>query len=91
MRAAAAQRGVLRDPGLNQMPLHARQQSLAVVQRQAERIERRMGISASTASDVMDLPGSISAAQFDHHTPFHSRPQVFPGGNGSTPMFGTVS
>ena len=59
MRAAAAQRAVLRDPGLNQVPLHVRQESLAVVQRQAERTERRMGIGAATASDVMDLLRSI--------------------------------
>jgi hypothetical protein len=43
VRAAAAQCAVLRDPGLNQVTLHAREQRLAVVQRQAERIERRMG------------------------------------------------
>jgi hypothetical protein len=69
VRAAAAQCAVLRDPGLNQMPLHARKQSFAVVQRQAEGIERRMGIGAATASDVVDLLRSIGATQFDRHTP----------------------
>ena len=39
----------LRNPGLNQVPLHARQQDLAVVQRQAERIEGRMGGGAATS------------------------------------------
>jgi hypothetical protein len=45
----AAQCTVLRNPGLNQVPLHARQQDLAVVQRQAERIEGRMGGGAATS------------------------------------------
>src|SRR5271166_1663325 len=77
-RATAAHRAVLGDPGLNQMPLHARQQSLAVVQRQAERIERRVGIGAATASDFVGLPRSIGAAQFYCHTPFHSRTLLLP-------------
>jgi hypothetical protein len=51
-------------PGLNEMPLHARKKSFAVVQRQPKRIEGRMGIGAATASDFMGLLRSISAAQF---------------------------
>jgi hypothetical protein len=86
--AAAAQRAVLCDPGLNQMPLHARQQSLAVVQRQAERTERRMGIGAATASDVVDLLRSVGATQFDRHTPFHSRPLVFRAATLAPPCLG---
>jgi hypothetical protein len=51
VRAAAAQRAVLRGPGLNQVPLHARQQGLAVVQRQAKRIKSRIGVTATTAGN----------------------------------------
>jgi len=75
MRAAAAQRAVFCDPGLNQMPLHAGQQSFTVVQRQAERIEHRMGIGATATSNFVRLLRSVSAAQFDRHPSFHSRPR----------------
>lgn len=74
MRAAAAQRAVLRDPGLNQVSLHARQQGLAVVQRQAERIECRIGVTTATLGNFVGLLRSIDVAQFDRHPPFHSRP-----------------
>ncbi len=90
-RAAAAHRAVLGDPGLNQMPLHARQQSFAVVQCQAERIERRMGIGAATASDFVGLRRSIGATQFDRHTPFHSRPLVFRAATVAPPCLGRSS
>jgi hypothetical protein len=43
VRAVAAQCAVLRHPALNQVLLHARQQGLAIVQRQAGRIEWRWG------------------------------------------------
>jgi hypothetical protein len=76
-QAAAAQRAVLRDPGLNQVPLHARQQALAVVQRQAKRIEDRMRVAAATSGNFVGLLRSIGAAQFDRHPPLHSRPPVF--------------
>jgi hypothetical protein len=75
MRATAAQRAVLRDPGLNKVTLYARQQGLAVVQRQAERIECRMGVGAATSRNFVSLLRSIGAAQFDRHPPFHSRPR----------------
>jgi hypothetical protein len=70
------------------MPLHARQQSFAVVQHQAERIEHRMGIGAATASDVVDLLRSIGAAQFDCHTPFRSRPLIFRAATVAPPCLG---
>jgi hypothetical protein len=73
VRAAVAQRAVLRGPGLNQVPLHARQQGLAVVQRQAKRIKSRIGVGATTTGNLVGLLRSISAAQFDRHPPFHSR------------------
>ena len=90
VRAAAAQRAVLRDPGLNQMPLHARQQDLAVVQRQVKRIEDRIGVAAATPGNFVGLPRSIGAGQFDRHPPFHFAPGL-PPADVSTPMFGTVS
>ena len=65
MRAMAAQCAVLRNPGLNQEPLHARQQGLAVVQRQAERIEGRMGVCAATSGNFMGLLRPIGAVQLD--------------------------
>ena len=71
----AAQFAILRNPGLNQVPLHARQQGLAVVQRQAERIEGRMGIGAATSSYFVGLLRPVSTAQFDRHPPFHPRPR----------------
>ncbi len=74
-RAAAAQCAVLRHPALNQVPLHARQQGLAVVQRQAERIEWRMRVGAATSGNFVGLLRSISAVQLDRHPPFHSRPR----------------
>ena len=61
MRAVVAQYAVLRHPAMNQVPLHASQQGLAIVQRQAERIEWRMGISAATAGNFVGLLRSISA------------------------------
>jgi Methyltransferase domain len=70
------------------MPLHACHQSFAVVQRQAERIERRMGVGAATASDIVDLLRSIGATQFDRHTPFHSRPLVFRAATVAPPCLG---
>jgi hypothetical protein len=77
VRAAAAQRAVLRDPGLNQMQLHARQQGFAIVQRQAERIEGRMGIGAATLGNFVGRLRSIGTVQFDRYPPFHSRPRSF--------------
>jgi hypothetical protein len=88
VRAAAAQRAVLRDTGLNQMPLHGRQQSLAIVQCQAERIEPRIGIGAATAGDFVGLLRSIGPTQFDRHTPFHSRPQAFRAATVAPPYLG---
>jgi hypothetical protein len=88
VRAAAAQRAVFGDPGLNQMPLHARQQSLAVVQCQAERIEGRMGIGAATLGNFVGLLRSIDVAQFDRHPPFHSRPLVFRAATVAPPCLG---
>ena len=75
MRAAATQCAVLRHPALNQVPLHARQQGLAIVQRQAERIEWRMGVGAATSGNFVGPFRSISAIQLDRHPPFHSRPR----------------
>ena len=84
MRATAAQRAVLRDPGLNKVTLYARQQGLAVVQRQAERIEGRMGVDAATSGNFVGLLRPIV-------TP-HSIPAPgLPCAEVSTPMFGTVS
>ena len=75
MRTAAAQGAVLRDPSLNQMPLHARQQNFTVIQCQAERIERGMGIRATATRNFVGLLRSIGAVQFDRYPPFHSRPR----------------
>jgi len=59
----AAQCAVLRNPGLNQVPLHARQQGLAVVQRQAERIEGRIVTRHSIPAP--GLPGAeVSTPMF---------------------------
>jgi hypothetical protein len=59
VRAAAAQCAVLRDPGLNQVTLHAREQRLAIVQRQAERIERRMGVGSEPDVNLSIHPAPI--------------------------------
>ena len=75
MRAAAAQRAVLRDTGLNQVPLHACQQGLAVVQRQAERIEERMGVATANSGNFVGLFRPNGAAQFDRHPAFRSHPR----------------
>jgi len=75
VRAAAAQRAVVCHPALNQVPLHTRPQGLAVVQRQAERTEGRMGVGAATSGNFVGLLRSIGAPQFDRHTPFHARPR----------------
>jgi hypothetical protein len=90
VRAMAAQCAVLRNPGLNQVTLHARQQRLAVVQRQAERSRGEW--------DPVPPPRATSWVCFVPSTPFssivtrHSIPAPGrPGAEGSTPMFGTVS
>jgi hypothetical protein len=75
VRAAAAQRAVLRHPAPNQVPLHAGQQRLAVVQRQAKRIKGRMGVRAAATGNFVGLLRSIGATQFYRHTPVHSRPR----------------
>ena len=62
MRAVAVQCAVLGYPALNQVPLHARQQGLAVVQRQAERIEWRMGGRAATSGNFVGLLRAISGS-----------------------------
>jgi hypothetical protein len=62
---------------LNQVPLHARQQGLAVVQRQAGQIEGRIGIGAATSGNLVGLFRSVGATQFDCHTPSHCRTLVF--------------
>jgi hypothetical protein len=49
VRTAAAQRAILCDPGLNQMSLHARRQSITVIQCQAKRIEHRSESARLTA------------------------------------------
>ena len=68
MGAAAAQRAVFRDPGLNQVPLHARQQGLAVVQRQAERVEGRMGPRTAIVWKVYPPEGRAEkAAEFGRY------------------------
>jgi hypothetical protein len=71
----AAQCTVLRNPDLNQVPLHARQQALAVVQRQAQRIEGRMGVGVATSGNFMGLLRPVSAVQLDRHPPFHPHPR----------------
>ena len=57
-----------------------RQKRVTVVQRQAKRIEGRMGISAATTSNLVGLPRSVGAAQFDRHPPLHARPPVLRAG-----------
>ena len=66
---------VLRNPDLNQVPLHARQQGFAVVQRQAKRIEERLGFGAATSGNFMGLLRPVSAVQLDRQPPFQSRPR----------------
>ena len=90
VRAMAAQCAVLRNPGLNQVPLHARQQGLAVVQRQAERIEGRMGsVPPPRATSWVCF---VPSAPFSSIVTRHSIPAPgLPGAEVSTPMFGTVS
>ena len=85
MRAMEAECAVLRNPGLNQVPLHARQQGRAVVQRQVARIEGRRGVGAATSGDFVGLLCPVSAVRLSIPTP------GLPGAEVSTPMFGTVS
>ena len=77
VRAMATQCAVLRNPGLNQVPLHARQQGFPVVQRQAKRIEERLGFGAATSGNFMGLlrPRQRRSARSSTAIPFP--PPVF--------------
>ena len=91
--SGGAARSILRPGCLNQMLLHPRQQSVAIVQSQAERIERRMGIGDRRSyrerrrgSASFHRPNSIRSSRA---IPF--LPPGLLSSNGSPPMFGTVS
>ena len=75
-RRRSALYSATRHPAPNQVPLHAGQHHLTIVQRQAEWIEGRKRVGAAATGNLVSLLRSIGAAQFDRHPPFHpARPR----------------
>ncbi len=76
-------------PGLNQVTLHAREQRRAIVQRQAERIKRRMAVGVAIPSNFSGL--QRPSAPLNLIVTRDSIPAPVFHGPSSDPMCGTIS
>jgi len=88
VRAAAAQRAELRHPAPNQVPLHAGQHHLTIVQRQAEWIEGRMRVGATATGNLVGLLRSIGRPSVRSSPAIPCPPPVFHAPTLAPPCFG---